>query len=93
MKKGLEGKEAILWARVEAFRKDNGELEAGNSRVGLFSICANPQNTYYTTKLQQYSIWSERWRWNCIALDQRRRLEAINQVLIINEPNFNNKNN
>jgi len=93
LKKGLEGKEAILWARVEAFRKSNGELEAGNSRVGLFSICANSQNTYYTAKLQQYSMWSERWRWNCIALDQRRRQKAINQVLMRNENNFNNKNN
>ena len=81
IKQGLKGKEAILWARVEAFRKNNGELEAGNSRVGLFSICANPSNTYYTTRLQQYPVWSERWRWNCIALDQRRRLEAIDQVL------------
>jgi hypothetical protein len=84
LKKGLKGKEAILWARVEAFRRSDGELEAGNSRVGLFSICANPQNTYYTTRLRQYQIWSERWRWNCIALDQRRRLEAINQVLARN---------
>ena len=89
LKKGLKSKEAILWARVEAFRKSNGELEAGNSRVGLFSICANSQNTYYTAKLQQYSMWSERWRWNCIALDQRRRLEAINQVLMRNENSLN----
>jgi hypothetical protein len=81
LKKGLKGKEAILWARVESFRKSDGDLEAGNSQVGLFSICSNPKNTYYTTRLQQYQIWSERWRWNCIALDQRRRLEAINQVL------------
>ena len=79
--KGLSGKEAILWARVEAFRRSNGELEAGSSRVGLFSICANPSNTYYTKRLRQYPIWSERWRWNCIALDQGRRVEAINQVL------------
>jgi hypothetical protein len=84
LNKGLKGKEAILWARVEAFRRRDGELEAGNSRVGLFSICANPQNTYYTTRLQQYSAFSERWRWNCIALDQRRRLNAINQVLARN---------
>jgi hypothetical protein len=84
LKKGLKGKEAILWARVEAFRRSDGELEAGNSRVGLFSICANPKNPYYTTRLQQYSMFSERWRWNCIALDQRRRLEAINQVLARN---------
>ena len=84
LKKGLKDKEAILWARVEAFRKSNGELEAGNSRVGLFSICINPKNIYYTEKLQQYQVWSERWRWNCIALDQRRRLQAINQVLASN---------
>lgn len=84
LNKGLKGKEAILWARVEAFRRKSGELEAGNSRVGLFSICANPRNTYYTTRLQQYSTFSERWRWNCIALDQRRRLNAINQVLAKN---------
>ncbi len=84
LNKGLKGKEAILWARVEAFRRSGGELEAGNSRVGLFSICANPKNTYYTTRLQQYSMFSERWRWNCIALDQKRRLEAINQVLARN---------
>lgn len=88
IKQGLNGKEAILWARVEAFRKNNGELEAGNSRVGLFSICANPSNTYYTTRLQQYPMLSERWRWNCIALDQRRRLEAINQVLVRNANSF-----
>jgi hypothetical protein len=86
--KGLKGKEAILWARVEAFRRRDGELEAGNSRVGLFSICANQKNTYYTKRLQQYQIFSERWRWNCIALDQRRRLEAINQVLIRNIKSF-----
>ncbi|BAZ40703.1 hypothetical protein NIES4101_66640 [Calothrix sp. NIES-4101] len=84
LNKGLKGKEAILWARVEAFRRRDGELEAGNSRVGLFSICANPQNTYYTTRLRQYSAFSDRWRWNCIALDQRRRLNAINQVLARN---------
>jgi len=84
LKKGLKGKEAILWARVEAFRKSNGQLEAGNSRVGLFSICVNPQNTYYTARLQQYPTWSEPWRWNCIALDQKRRLEAIHQVLVKN---------
>jgi len=90
LKKGLKGKEAILWARVEAFRKSNRELEAGNSRVGLFSICANPQNTYYTTRLRKYSMWSERWRWNCIALDQKRRLEAINKVLLKNTSNLFN---
>ena len=90
LNRGLKDKEAILWARVEAFRKRNGELEAGNSRVGLFSICANPQNTYYNTRLRQYSMWSERWRWNCIALDQKRRLEAINKVLLKNTNNLIN---
>ena len=90
LKKGLKGKEAILWARVEAFRKRNGELEAGNSRVGLFSICVNPKNTYYTNRLKQFPMWSERWRWNCIALDQKRRLEAINKVLLKNTNNLIN---
>ena len=87
LKKGLKGKEAILWARVEAFRKSNGELEAGNSRIGLFSICLNPKNIYYINKLKQFPMWSERWRWNCIALDQKRRLEAINKVLLRNTKN------
>ena len=90
LKKGLKGKEAILWARVEAFRKSNRELEAGNSRVGLFSICLNPKNTYYTNRLKQFPMWSERWRWNCIALDQKRRLEAINKVLLRNTKNLIN---
>ncbi|MEO1433712.1 MAG: hypothetical protein AAFV71_32565 [Cyanobacteria bacterium J06633_8] len=90
LKKGLKGKEAILWARVEAFRKRNGELKAGNSRVGLFSICLNPKNIYYTNRLQQFPMWSERWRWNCIALDQKRRLEAINKVLLKNTNNLIN---
>ncbi|MEM6404002.1 MAG: hypothetical protein AAF757_27900 [Cyanobacteria bacterium P01_D01_bin.116] len=84
LKKGLKSKEAILWARVEAFRESNGELEAGNSRVGLFSICLNPKNIYYINRLQQFPMWSERWRWNCIALDQKRRLETINKVLLKN---------
>ena len=90
LNKGLKDKEAILWARVEAFRKSNRELEAGNSRVGLFSICLNPKNTYYTNRLQQFPMWSERWRWNCIALDQKRRLEAINKVLLRNTKNLIN---
>ena len=90
LKKGLKGKEAILWARVEAFRKSNQELEAGNSRVGLFSICANSHITYYIARLRKYSMWSERWRWNCIALDQKRRLEAINKVLVKNTNNLIN---
>ena len=90
LKKGLKDKEAILWARVEAFRKSDGELEAGNSRFGLFSICVNPQNTYYTARLRKYPTWSERWRWNCIALDQKRRLEAINKVLLKNTNNLIN---
>jgi D-alanyl-D-alanine dipeptidase len=48
----------------------------------------NPKNTYYTNRLGDYSIWSERWRWNCIALDQKRRLEAINQVLVKNARSY-----
>ncbi|MEO0840589.1 MAG: hypothetical protein AAF063_17010 [Cyanobacteria bacterium J06643_5] len=60
--------------------------------ICLFSICMNPQNTYYTARLQQYQIWSERWRWNCIALDQKRRLEAIHQVLVRNARYYVNTN-
>ncbi|MDZ7958078.1 MAG: hypothetical protein RMY34_09270 [Aulosira sp. DedQUE10] len=88
LNQGLQGHKAILWARVEAFRDNSGELSAGNIDLnrgvyrGLFGICANPQNTYYQTRLQTYPLMSERWRWYCIALDQNRRVEAIKRVFI-----------
>jgi len=84
--RGLEGNKAILWARVEAFRDHSGQLSAGNIDlnrgvyIGLFGICANPQNTYYQSRLQTYTLMSESWRWHCIALDQKRRVEAIKSV-------------
>ncbi|BAY30695.1 hypothetical protein NIES2107_25430 [Nostoc carneum NIES-2107] len=86
LNRGLQGQEAILWARVEAFRDESGELSAGyidlqrGVYIGLFGICANPQNTYYQARLQTYPLMSERWRWSCIALDQNRRVKAIQRV-------------
>lgn len=78
---GKKGLEAINWARVEAFRKNSGELEAGDPHVGLFHICASPNNNYYRDKLRPYQAWSEHWKWNCIYLDQSRRSNEISQVL------------
>lgn len=66
----------ILWARVESFRKRNGELEAGNANIGLFGICNNPNNDYYK-ELNGIQSFSEEWRWKCISLDQQRRITAI----------------
>ncbi|OUL24142.1 hypothetical protein BV378_19685 [Nostoc sp. RF31YmG] len=89
LNQGLQGYEAILWARVEAFRDASGELLAGNINMergvyrGLFGICANPQNTYYQSRLQTYPLMSERWRWSCIALDQKRRVKAIQSVFTV----------
>lgn len=86
LEQGFQGKEAIVWARVEAFRDRSGELSAGNINLrrgvyrGLFGVCANPRNTYYKSRLKAYPVMSERWRWSCIALDQKRRVEAINSV-------------
>ncbi|AFY34749.1 hypothetical protein [Calothrix sp. PCC 7507] len=86
IEQGFKGQEAILWARVEAFRDNSGELSAGNINLsrgvyrGLFGVCANPQNTYYQSRLRNYSLMSEKWRWSCIALDQRRRVKAIQSV-------------
>lgn len=76
--KGMSGFKAINWARIEAFRRSNGELEAGSSRVGLFSICL--REPYYTSRLRKYRAFSEQWRRNCIGLDQSRRAREINKV-------------
>jgi hypothetical protein len=88
---GFRGQEAILWARVESFRNKKGQLSAGNAKVddygrfirgsGLFGICANPRNDFYQKSLSAYPVMSERWRWKCIAIDQGRRMRAINSVL------------
>ncbi len=89
LNRGLQSHEAILWARVEAFRDESGELSAGNINRergvyrGLFGICANPRNTYYQSRLQTYSLMSERWRWSCISLDQKRRVKAIKSVFTV----------
>lgn len=89
LNRGLQSHEAILWARVEAFRDESGELSAGNINRergvyrGLFGICANPRNTYYQSRLQTYPLMSERWRWSCISLDQRRRVKAIKSVFTV----------
>jgi hypothetical protein len=75
-----KGKEAIVWARAESFRKQDGELEAGNANIGLFGICNNPNNDYYK-KLSGITPFSEEWRWKCIELDQSRRVDAIASVI------------
>ena len=78
------GDDALLWGRVEAFRRNNGQLEAGrtypaNKRVGLFKVCV--EQPYFRNKLSSLEIDSEKWRWNCIALDQGRRTRAISDTL------------
>ena len=79
-KKDKKGKDAVLWARVEAFRRSDGQLEAGGQNSGLFGICNNPNNSY-SQKLQGLQPFSEEWRWRCVELDQSRRVNAINKVL------------
>ncbi|WP_194005416.1 hypothetical protein [aff. Roholtiella sp. LEGE 12411] len=70
LKKGMEPKEAIDYARVEAFRL-NGKLDAG----GLFRICRR-EGRYL-----QYPLMSEAWRRKCIGEDQKRRAIAIASVV------------
>lgn len=77
---GKQNKDAIIWARVESFRKSKGELEAGNASIGLFGICNNPANDYYK-RLTGLKPFSEEWRFKCIEMDQSRRVDAINRVL------------
>lgn len=72
---GLTGQQAYIWARVEAFRNKQQELDAS----GLFGICR--REPFYRQQLQGLKVDSEEWRWNCIKLDQRRRILAIEQVL------------
>ena len=71
----IQGKRAFLDARVEAFRNSAGNLDAS----GLFGICN--REPYYRSKLQGYSPYSEAWRWNCIALDQGRRVGVVSEAL------------
>lgn len=71
----LQGKRAFVDARVEAFRNRAGNLDAS----GLFGICK--REAYYQSKLQGHSPYSESWRWNCIALDQGRRVGVVSEAL------------
>jgi hypothetical protein len=73
--KGLKGKQAYVWARVEAFRNEQQQLDAS----GLFGICR--REAYYRQQLAGLKGGSEQWRWNCIKLDQRRRILEIEKVL------------
>lgn len=75
LSKGMTGSKAYLWARVESFRRRWGALDAS----GLFGICVS--QPYYIPRLQQYRQFSEEWQWNCIALDQGRRVKQIEKVM------------
>ncbi|MEM1426952.1 MAG: hypothetical protein AAGF75_10420, partial [Cyanobacteria bacterium P01_H01_bin.130] len=67
--RGLTGERAIVWARVESFRVLRGKNKGKLSASGLFRICRNsPQRRHLSP-------------WDCIAIDQRRRVRAINRVL------------
>lgn len=63
----------VLDARIKAFEVKPGVLSA----TGLFRIC----RTYghYSQQLQGLSGYE--WDYQCIGLDQRRRVEAIKNVL------------
>ena len=73
--KGLKGEKALIHARVESFRTEKGTLSAS----GLFRICGNYAS--YREQLAALKPYSEAWRWQCIALDQGRRVRAIEEVL------------
>jgi len=73
--KGYRGRRAYIWARVEAFRNKQQELDAS----GLFGICR--REPYYQKQLTGLKVDSETWRWNCIKLDQMRRILEIERVL------------
>ncbi len=73
--KGFKGNTANIWARVEAFRDRSGTLDAS----GLFGICA--REPYYKRRLAGIKPYSEAWRWQCIALDQKRRVRIIRKAL------------
>jgi D-alanyl-D-alanine dipeptidase len=75
--KGLSGQQAYVWARVEAFRNEQRELDAS----GLFGICR--REPFYRQKLTGLVEGSEEWRWNCIKLDQLRRIREVEKVLQI----------
>lgn len=72
---GFVERQAYIWARVEAFRNEQRQLDAS----GLFGICR--REPYYRQQLAGLLVDSEPWRWNCIKLDQRRRILEIEKVL------------
>lgn len=74
LNKGLTGQQAYIWARVEAFRNQQQQLDAS----GLFGICQ--REPYYRQQLARLDVGSEKWRWNCIKLDQQRRVIEIEKV-------------
>lgn len=76
--KGLKGNRALLDARVEAFRNEAGVLDAS----GLFGICAT--QPFYKSRLAGLAPYSEAWRWQCIALDQGRRIRQVDKALNLN---------
>lgn len=76
--KGLKGSRALLDARVEAFRNQAGVLDAS----GLFGICAT--QPYYKSRLEGVASYTEAWRWQCIALDQGRRIRQVDKALKLN---------
>jgi len=78
IRKGLTGEEAIVQARVEAFRNEEGKLDAS----GLFHVCRN----WDSTQKQQAGLTglpenSETWKAACVKADQKRRAKAIERVL------------
>ncbi|MFB2918669.1 hypothetical protein [Aerosakkonema funiforme] len=75
LEKGLTGRQAYIWARVESFRNAQQQLDAS----GLFGICQ--REPYYRQQLDGLELDSEEWRWNCIRLDQLRRVITIENVL------------
>lgn len=75
LSKGMKGKKAILFARVEAFRRASGRLSAS----GLFGICR--RESAYRSKLVGLQSGSESWQWKCISLDQGRRVKEVARAL------------
>ncbi|WP_242031903.1 D-alanyl-D-alanine carboxypeptidase family protein [Microcoleus sp. FACHB-672] len=82
LEKGLRGERAVLDARVEAFRNEVGQLDA----TGLFGICL--REPHYRRQLAGLTAYSEAWRWQCIALDQGRRVGEVSYALKLNLGNI-----
>lgn len=61
-RRGKTGEDALVWARVEAFRRE-GRIDAS----GLIGICRREERPVSD--------------WDCVAQDQRRRIQAIARVL------------